>query len=77
MPQLSTVLWKANMHPHVVSNRRFFWLHSACCAVVAKGVKPRPGWGQAWKQPAGALQVVEASSDVLMVSSCAFKDQRH
>lgn len=39
-------------HPCVVSNRRFVEVHRACLVVVAKGGKPRPRWGCAYKQPA-------------------------
>lgn len=73
---LSTILWEASADPCVVSNRRFFWLHSACLLVVAKGAKPKQKWGQAQQQHAGTLEVMKGSSGVCTVSRCAVKDRK-
>lgn len=57
MPWLSTVLSEANTHPCLVSNRKFVELHSVCL-VVAKGGKPQPMWGCAYKQPADSERML-------------------
>lgn len=74
---LSSALLVKSKHESARCLSQEAFLAAQCVlAVVAKGAKPRPKWGQAQQEPAEALQVVRGSSYVSIVSRYAVEDQK-